>query len=325
MKRPPSIDQRGVSYTISTIFFFMLAFTALSVIIYSYGGYNQAFIDEDRIAYERSLEKISISNIGVNNSQLLNVSISNNGTIEVKIRALYIIDSNGNRFICDPSTYIAPSKSNTIILSPPEPLAGEAKVVAVTERGVKSKEYPVRAPSSPSIPEDYDTNNLFAGPLMLRFDRFYYEPVPASGDLDPDGWMPGWVIPKNMGYIAWNITVKNIDNSTDYIIIDRFSSLTLFPLGTAGPLTWYLEPTDLKLNEWEQKIPFNRTVHIVFIWSNYKVKPPEGGTNKPQEMNLPEGECMVFLTFFGRIQKVDGRLVTYGQTIPFEAAVTIGG
>ena len=298
-------------------------FSILIGLFLAFFDYNLAIHEQMKIEDERSQEKIILSKLELDNQTLYlsNIIVNNTGTIEVKIRAIYVSNSTMTTFICDPSTYITPSNCSRINLTSYRvPFEPNAKIIAATERGIKTKEYEALLVYSWEPPWDHDPTKLYIGPLMLQFDAFWYRKTSEDGTLDPnDPWRPGWSIPKGFGYCAWNITVKNVDDRN--ITINRFSTFNVVPNDSpSNQLPWYLEPTNQ--TSLTQFLPVNQTQNILYIWANPK---EASGTNRPQKMNLPECTCMVFLTFFGVFHEHDGTTTTYGQTIPFEAAITVVG
>jgi hypothetical protein len=257
-------------------------------------------------------------------SEVSNVEVKNVGTIEVKIRAIYHINSASTDFICDPSIYMNTYTDIDESLEIPLPAGisfepNSTKIVAGTERGVTTMEYVAPAFFGPAIDIDYDPSKLYIGPLMLQFDAFWYKTSSKNGILDPnDPWNPGWSIPKGFGYCAWNITVMNVDDRN--ITINRFSSFIAVPNDSPSSQTpWYLEPPNE--GEFTQFLPINQTRHIVYLWSTPKISTG----NQAQKLTYPETTCMVFLTFYGVFHEIDGSTTPYAQTIPFEAAITVTG
>jgi hypothetical protein len=321
--------QRAISTIYTSLIFLLLVFSILILLLAAFFGYNLAVQEQMRIEDERSQEKIILSALELNHTDptfLSHILINNTGTIEVRIRAVYVTNGTGTSLICDPSNYmdthIAPSDSLRIHLLGGVPFEPNATITVATERGIKTKEY--EAPfifGSPKPPGKYDPSRLYIGPLMLQFDAFWYQKTFQNGTLDPEEpWHPGWSISKGFGYCAWNITVMNIDDRN--ITINRFSSFTAVPNDSPSrQLTWYLEPTNQ--TGLAQLLPVNQTQSIIYTYSAPKSLPEEGGTNSATKMNLPETRCMVFLTFYGVFYEHDGTTTTYAQTIPFEAAITV--
>jgi len=281
-----------------------------------------------KIEQERSQEKIVLSGLELDEGQihLTYVTIKNTGAIEVRIRAIYIANSSETTLIGDPSTYmatnIAPTESLRIPIKSKVEFCPTAKIIAATERGIKTGEYEALLVFGPPQPRwKYNPSRLYIGPLMLQFDAFWYRKTSQRGVLDPeDPWHPGWTIPKGFGYCTWNITIMNIDDRN--ITINRFSSFTAVPNDSpSSELSWYLNPTNQ--TDLTQFLPVNQTRTILYLWSTPKSLPGEGGTDSTQKMNLPETTCMVFLTFYGVFHERDGSTTTYAQTIPFEAAITV--
>ena len=320
MKRKVLEARGAVSTIIASLFFLLLVFSILIVVFIAFFDYNIVIQEQMRIEHERSQEKIVLSAMELDptRTRITMITISNTGTIDVKIRAIYLVTSIETKFVLDPSAYIAQGESMSIsslqILFEPG-----AKLIAATERGVKTTEYVAPLYFGPSYQINYNPSRLYIGPLMLQFDAFWYRKTSQDGTFAPnDPWYPGWSIPKGFGYCAWNITVMNIDNRN--ITINRFSSFVTVPNDSPSSQTcWYLEPTNDA--DKTQFLAVNQTTHIIFIWSN-----PKGtGNNSAQKLTYPETTCMVFLTFYGVFHEHDGTTIPYAQTIPFEAAITVIG
>jgi len=327
LKRKISRSRRGVSTIYTSLIFLLLVFSIFTLLSLAFFDYNLAIQEQVKIEHERSQEKIVLSGLVLDESLCISrVIINNTGTIEVRIRAVYITNSTGAALICDPSTYmdtyIAPSESLRIRLPGGVAFEPDAAMTVTTERGVKTMEYEgLLYFGPPKPPWKYNPSRLYIGPLMLQFDAFWYRKTLRNGILDPkDPWHSGWSIPKGFGYCAWNITVMNIDDRN--ITINRFSSFTAVPNDSpSAELSWYLEPTNQ--TDLTQFLVVNQTQSIIYTWSAPKSLPEEGGTDSAQKMTLPECRCMVFLTFFGVFHEHDGTTTTYAQTIPFEAAITV--
>lgn len=312
--------RRGVS-TIASLFLILLMFSLLTGLFLAFFDYNLTVQTQMKIEDERSQEKIILTGLELDNeTNLSTILVNNTGTIEVRIRALYV----DNSFICDPSTYndtrIAPNNYSWISILDTVAFEPQAKITAATERGVKTTEFEGPLVFGPPKPRtEYDPTRLYIGPLMLQFDAFWYRKTSQDGTFNPnDPWYPGWSIPKGFGYCAWNITIMNIDDRN--ITINRFSSFNVVPNDSpSNELPWYLEPTNQ--TDFTQFLPVNQTCSIIYIWS----VPKQGASDIAQKMTLPECTCMVFLTFFGDFHEHDGTTKPYAQTIPFEAAITIVG
>jgi hypothetical protein len=303
----------------------ILMFAALTGLIIAYSNYNLSAQEQTKTERERSQEQIMLSQQA--NDQLgivSNISIINTGTIEVKIRALYQILNGETSLICDPSTdpalgidtYIAPSESLTIDLSS-FGIDSEAKIVATTERGVTTFEYkPTQSQGQEQELKDYDPTKLYVGPLMLKFDDFWYRKARSDGTLDPaDQWHLGWNVQTEPNfYCEWKISLMNIGDRN--ITINRLTGFNLVQSDSPSALPWYLEPTDRITNT--QFLQINQTQTITFIWDT-----PNPGTSA-QKLTFSDCTCMVFLTFFGVFHEPDGTATPYAQTIPFEASIAIG-
>ena len=300
----------------------LLMFTAMIGLIVAFFNYNLSAKEQMNIDHERAQEKIELTGLGVNDVfEITSVVINNTGTIDVRIRALYEIIDGETKLLFDPSTYwetqITPTSSLVIYMPgglPPIQFDPQAKIVAATERGTKTLDsVPYLFYGPIEQPSEYDPTKLYIGPLMLKFDDFFHHKTDGNGILDSgDTWRPGWVVDEK-GYLAWKITIMNIDNRN--ITINRFASFNLVPTESpSNTLSWYLEPTDEIMAT--QFLEINQTVSIIYKWTN-----PLSGT--ATKLTFPECTCMVFLTFFGVFEEADGTETPYAQTIPFEASVTV--
>ena len=310
--------RKGLS-TIASIFMLLLMFAAMTGLLVAFLNYNLSAKEQMDIEHKRAQEKIELTKIEVNDQfEISNVTISNTGSIEVKIRALYEILNGETRLLFDPSDYsdstIPPSKSLSIEIPediPEIPFDEQAKIVAATSRGTKTIDYIpdlVYGPVEP--PTNYDPTKLYVGPLMLKFDDFFVCETDANGN-PTEPWQPGWIV-EEKGYYAWRITVMNIDNRN--LTIYRFSSFNLAPTNSPSVLSWYIDPADQEAGE--QFLRVNQTEIITYKWDS----PLSGDAAK---LTFSDCTCMVFLTFFGVFHEADGTETPYAQTIPFEASVTV--
>jgi hypothetical protein len=286
--------------------------------------------DQMKIEQERSQEKIVLTELGLteNASLVTFVRVNNTGTIGVEIRAIYETNRTMTVFLTDPSTYMESTyiEPNAQLRITPPPNATfitrfqpSAKLTLVTERGTKTSDFEgiiIYGPSKP--PQAYNTSRYYIGPLELMFTAFYYRRIDSqTGVLDPaDYWHPGWDIARSYGYVAWNITVRNIDNRT--ITINKYSSFTIVPNESppSDERTWYFDPVNKTDNT--QILVTGQTEFIVYKWSV-----PIDVDVKAQQIYSVPTRCLVFLTFYGLFHETDGRTTTYAQTIPFEAAITV--
>lgn len=312
--------RRGIS-TVTAIFMLLLMFTALIGLIVAFFSYNLSAKEQMEIDYQRSQEKIILTKIEVNNeAKISKVIIKNTGSIDVRIRGLYEIVNGETRLLFDPSNYLETqiSPTESLIIDIPEDIPeiqfdDQAKIVASTERGIKTLDsVPELVYGVVETPTNYDPTKLYIGPLMLKFDDFFFHKTDSQGVFDPeDNWQPGWIVDEK-GYYAWKISVMNIDNRN--LTIYRFTSFNLVATDSPSVLTWYIEPTNQI--EGEQLLVVNQTENITYIWD----LPLSGNAGK---LTFSDCTCMVFLTFFGVFHEADGSKTPYAQTIPFEASVTV--
>jgi len=322
-------DRRAVSAAmIAFMFLIILTFSTLALLLSGFFGYNLAINEQMIIEQERAQEKIILTELKTkdiaNETYLIAARVNNTGTITVKIRAIYETNRTMTAFIGDPSTwmdtYIEPNQD--LLIWGPNYTAitrfrPSAKLTLVTERGTKTSDFEgviVYGPSKPPYP--YNPSKYYIGPLELMFTAFYYHKIDSTtGALDPAyNWTPGWSISKSYGYVAWNITVRNIDDRA--ITINGFSSFTIVPNESppSDERTWYLD-TSTQANQ--TLIP-EQVDHIVYKWR----VPYEPGVSAENIYSV-SCRCLVFLTFYGVFHNHDGTTTTYAQTIPFEAAITV--
>jgi len=305
----------------------LLMFAAFMGLIIAFFNYNLAAEEQMEIDYERSQEKIVLTKIELNNeSYISKVVINNTGSIEVRLRALYEIVNGETKFRFDPSKYsetqIEPTKSLVIAIPedvPEIPFTIQTKILVATERGTKSLDsLPELVYGPVETPTNYDPTKLYVGPLMLKFDDFFYHITLDNGTLDPtETWQPGWVIDEKIGIPrAWKITVMNIDDRN--LTITRFSSFNIVSTSSPQIKSWYINTTD-HVNH-EQFLEINQTESITYIWNGPFSDVPQYVGN-----SFKGSTCMVFLTFFGFFHESDGIKSPYAQTIPFEASITVVG
>ena len=307
--------------TVTAVLMLLLMFALISALVASFYNYNvstkQQFTNEE----ERSKEQITLANHFTDQGGTLHATITNTGTIEVTIKALYKKLDDQVTFFCDPSTYtpdthIPVGGSLTLSFPSAVTLNPEEKIVVATERGVKAMD-PNTPPTKPIIPIIPDTNRYVYGDIELKWINFSCKTW-DSGIFDPeplDGWTPGWTVENPQKNIAWKVTIKNISTKGS-IVINGNSTLTLDPIATgsgANPArrSWYLysEPTTQPQTA---TLPVDTEVDVYFVWSS------TDATNY-QGIYSQQCVCMAFLTFFGYYTSG----TPYAQTIPFEAAVTV--
>jgi len=314
------LGNRGISTVFGSILFIILALTLASTLFMVLYRYNYSIQEGIRVEEERMQERIVLSRLDVNGTEYITaIFVNNTGSITSRIRAVYI----DSEFLCDPSdhitnandTYINPKESLWICLPQGARYNATAKMTVVTERGIKSVEYEYILKRGGGSQPPYEQTKFYFGPLMLDFNKFYYtECDPKDGSYDPSKWRPGWTIEVGTGSIAWNITVKNVDDRN--ITINQFSCFTLVPNDEpAERRPWYIEPPE---GSFTQFMTSNDTVNIIYIWTTPKMK-----KMSPQSIYTTICRTKVFLTFFGIFHEHDGTTKPYGQTIPFEAVLCV--
>ena len=319
MKTTFGNSRNGIS-TVAAVFMLLIMFTAMIGLIVAFVNYNLSENEQMNIDHERFQEKIELTGLTINEEfEIESVLINNTGTIDVRIRALYETVNGETKLLFDPSVYwetnVQPASSLEIYIPgdiPAIQFNADAKIVAATEKGTKTLDsVPALFYGPIEPPSEYDPTKLYIGPLMLKFDDFSYHKTDNNGVLESgETWQPGWVVDEK-DYLAWKITIMNIDDRN--ITINRFASFNLVPTESpSATLSWYLEPTDVTT----QFLQVNQTTSVTYKWTN-----PLSGT--ATKLTFPQCTCMVFLTFFGIFEEIDGTETPYAQTIPFEASVTI--
>lgn len=250
---------------------------------------------------ERIKEKIAITDVYIDENKIItNITISNIGAIEVKIRALYRKENGVVTFLTDPSTYIKQGQVKTINLGTLNLNAStDTTLIAATERGVRSQEINEIVLEYGELPTNVDTSQLSIGPLTLYFDSINYTQTDTVGN--PIGSWSGYPVPTGIS-CSWEVNVTNIDPEKRDLTIDQYTGLTLQIVGGPQTLTWFLKPST-------QTIAWNTTAKITFLWS------APGGTVATVVSPRNKGQNNIFLTFFGVFS--DG--IRLAQTIPFEA------
>jgi len=311
------LENKGVSTVFGSILFVILIITLASTLFFTLYKYNHSVQEPIRLEEERMQEKIVLCALVTQNQSgneyIAAVLVNNTGSITSRLRAVYI----DSEFLCDPSeyagTYLNAKESLWVLLPAGVRYEANAKIAVTTERGIKSVEYEWRLKHGGEFNPPAEQTRFYFGPLMLDFNRFYYtECDPKNGSYDPSTWKPGWEIEIGTGSIAWNITVKNVDDRD--ITINQFSCFTLFPnKSPSNRRAWYIEPPQ---QSFTQFIASNKTVNIIYIWDR-----PKMVQTTPQNIYTTVCRNKVFLTFFGLFHEHDGTTKPYGQTIPFEAVL----
>ncbi len=317
------LGNRGVSTVFGSILFMILVVTLASILFFALYTFNNQVQESIKLEEERRQEGIVLYGLATQNlseaEYITEIFVNNTGSITSRIRAIYI----DSEFLCDPSdptinlddTYINEKESTRILVPPGVEYEATAKMTVATERGIKSTEYEWRLKHGGGSPPNYEQRGSYFGPLWLDFNEFYFtECDPKNGSYDPSTWKPGWKIEVGTGTIAWNITVKNVDDRN--ITINHFSCFTLFPnQSPSNRRAWYIEPLTEPLTQF---IKVNETVNIIYIWSK-----PKSVSTAPQDIYNTVCRNKVFLTFFGVFHEHDGTTKPYGQTIPFEAVLCV--
>ncbi len=253
---------------------------------------------------EQAQEQISITNVGIDkSSEINNITISNTGTIEVTISALYRQDNQQTTFLIDPSATIPQGNSKTINISnlglTAEP---DAVFIATTERGTKSIGVNEIQLKYEETQGQINTTALSIGSLMLTFDSLNWASSNANGN-SLGTWTQTWTVPT--GYCAWRLNLTNTDDQQRDLTINQYSGFAISLVNSPKTTTWYL-------NNVQQTIKFNQTASVTFLWDVSLAQAQYASSNQIGINN-------VFLTLFGNYS--DGKPLA--QTIPFEAITLV--
>ena len=311
-------DKKGVSPLFISLYLALITILLISMLFFAVEVSSSGLNNRMKIEQERMQERIVLAGPEAleltEASEVERLRVDNVGSITVRIRALYI----DSEFVCDPSqfdgdAYIEPKESLWINLSsvtPPIIFGNEtanAYWTVTTERGSRASEIGGNLKWPPYAPPTI--GKFYWGPLMIVFDMFHWRS--GSGP-----WMSGWSIPKGTKDVTWRILVVNVDNRD--IVITETSCLTLISNDNSpkDPLPWYIDPTSPDQTMRLKPGIFN---FIHYTWS----KPfSEGGAKRQAVTGMQDlTTCITFLTFFGHFIEVNGTLISFGQTIPFEAVL----
>ena len=144
----------------------------------------------------------------------------------------------------------------------------------------------------------------YYGPLRLNFSLFFYQNTSSTG-IPQSSWQPASNMTSSNIYVAWNITVTNID--TRDITLSQYSTFTLVTNDGGSQYPWYIKRPGML-------IPSNATMSIIYSWDTPYPTTTSGSFTGFHSYFIPS---KVFLTFFGKFS--DG--IVYAQTIPFEGIV----
>jgi hypothetical protein len=290
---------------IGAVFMLMIMITALLAIIFAYNGYNQATSNQRNDEYLRARESIAISAVNVNSqtNTIKNITVSNIGAIEVKIKALYLKQGGTTTFEVLPSTitnsYIPIDGSKSIDLTSLNLPATNAKLIVATERGVKSQGINLANTSSLVSQLNYDSSLFRIGPLMLVFTSLDWTSTFIGNNPSPP-WQSGWIVPSGQK-IAWRVNVTDVDPQGRDLTLNQYSGFTINKYDGTQTTTWYLKPNSITLN-------WNQSAIIMFMGDS-------PGSNSASKITSGTGVNNAFLTLFGTYG--DGK--TFAQTIPFES------
>ena len=295
------INKRGVSSLFLSIFLIMLTVMLISTVFVGLAFTRTENATSLLREKEISSEQISIQGPGgikTMGPDVYSIRVYNTGSIFAKVRAIYV----GQSLICDPSSYqdtsIAPTEDKWIDIVPNVPLAASLNQnwTVVTERGNRASELGMNLKYDPN--NNDDSEGLIIGPLMIRFDEFYWK----TGSL----WNYGWTIPKGLSDpVTWGILVKNLDPSTIEIMPNSYIDLIPNDNIPNSNMIWYSS---------NPNIPIEYGEFAFLTFSGPKSINPSVSNRTHM--------CFLVLNGIYREEGVEPER-SFGQTIPFEAVLTI--
>ena len=271
----------------------------LAVVISLYASYNGSIVNKMDLTQQKAKEKLTIKQATITDNQL-DISLSNLGDQELKVRAIYLKNQDNSAFAGDPNTIIAPHRTEEVTVTIPEGM-NDFSIIASTDLGTLSKAYFIPTLDQNLI--EYDTENIMLGSLKLRFQSFEYS---IYQDKQWSDWAPGWAPPTGE-YIKWRVDITNISNET--ITLNNKSSLVLSSCDGPSETAWYIAVSPLIL-------PPDTETPIIFQYAE------DTGKDKLAKILTLDNQ-MVFLTFFGETQSTTGT-TPFGQTLPFLSAIPGG-
>ena len=277
----------------------MLIMAMLAVVISLYISYNGSIVNKMELTQQKAKEKLTVTQAIITDNQL-DISLSNLGDQELKVRAIYLKSQDNSTFAGNPNTIISPQRTEKVTVTIPDGMT-DFSIIASTDLGTLSKEYFI--PNSEQNLIEYDTENIMLGSLKLRFQSFEYS---IYQDKQWSDWAPGWAPPTGV-VIQWRVDITNISNET--ITLNNKSSLVLSSCDGPSETSWYIEGSPVIL-------PPDTETSIIFRYAE------DTGKDKfAKILNLDNQ--MVFLTFFGQTQSTTAT-TPFGQTLPFLSAIPGG-
>jgi len=304
-------NKRGVSSIFISIYLSLIGMLLISTLFAGQLISQSSITDYLKIEQDRRQENFHITDLISDSSDInfTQLKIKNTGAITIRIRALYI----DGDFKFDPSlnpddAYIEPKETLNMTLDPHIPMKDSLNVqwTLTSERGTRDSGLGRDLWGEVGGPF-YSPSKFYFGPLMLYFDKFYWE-------TDDGGTNSGWTIPEKTRDVTWRVFLTNVDNRT--IILTEDSDFSL--VGNTGQqnwvLNWYVNPEQTTM-----ELEPGGVYSVDYTWSS----PYSSSDDRITDISFnSETPCLNFLTFAGEFIELDGFTATpFGQTIPFEAVL----
>ena len=303
-------NKRGVSSIFIAIYLSLIGILLISTLFAGQLIAQSSITDYLKIEQDRRQEYFQITDLISDSSDInfTQLQVKNTGAITIRLRALYI----AGEFKFDPSlnpgdAYIEPKETLNITFDQPIPIKNTTNVqwTVTSERGTRHSELG-RNLWGEIVGPFYSPSKFYFGPLMLYFDKFYWE-------SEDGGTNSGWSIPEKTKDVTWRVFLTNVDNRT--IIITEDSDFSL--VGNTGQqnwvLNWYVNPEQTTM-----KFEPGGLYSVDYTWSS----PYSSSDNRITDISFnSETPCLNFLTFAGEFIELDNSTSPFGQTIPFEAVL----
>jgi len=307
------IDPQGFSAVVGTVFMVLVVMLmSTGVFLWTLAQnteYNQAVKQSNQLDIERLNEKVAASNVDYTVSEgkvYVNVIISNEGSLSVKIVTLWVVDTtpqvqtygfNDSLDIdLNPGETIDFRDDNAIVVTVPE--ASPSHTFSswfVTARG---NTVPLEGAQGVTVA------NLAQGigSIKMDFDFRYYEVPNSNPGTDLGSPIYSFTVDKNE-LTVFCVTLTNLDPSRQTITLYAYSyiwAVTPYASTVKGDSWSITKVEDNKLAVFDfQELPYGVPTEVYF------------GPHRPQFVS---GTVPVFILLFGKIGNED-----YGQNIPFIA------
>ena len=134
-----SSNKRAIASAYASLLAIMLIMAMLAVVISLYISYNGSIVNKMDLTQQKAKEKLFIKQATITDNQL-DISLSNLGDQELKVRAIYLKSQDNSTFAGNPNTIISPQRTEKVTVTIPEGM-NDFSIIASTDLGTLSKEY----------------------------------------------------------------------------------------------------------------------------------------------------------------------------------------